>query len=211
MVDGEGSKRLFAGWLFELYHFTLNANRHMPLAAAHATTKSVREELSKHYAEEWDHYSFFSRALEALGYSSELIKSSQPLPMTSEMANFMRQAARVDILAYAACSAVLEGTTLDEDAYTSYYDKVAKCYDIPKGAIQPLFDHVALDKEYGHRSLFMIICENVCRLDKNRADLILSYGHQMAEHVLAWTDNIWSYYSNDANPVPRLPFELGKN
>ena len=34
MMSGKGSARLFTGWLIELYHYTKNANRHMPLSAA---------------------------------------------------------------------------------------------------------------------------------------------------------------------------------
>ena len=35
MMSGKGSARLYSGWLFELYHYTRNANRHMPLSCAH--------------------------------------------------------------------------------------------------------------------------------------------------------------------------------
>src|SRR5271165_3794392 len=35
MMSGKGSARLFTGWLIELYHYTKNANRHMPLSCAH--------------------------------------------------------------------------------------------------------------------------------------------------------------------------------
>ena len=36
MMSGKGSARLFTGWLIELYHYTKNANRHMPLSCAYA-------------------------------------------------------------------------------------------------------------------------------------------------------------------------------
>ena len=35
-MSGKGSARLFTGWLIELYHYTKNANRHMPLSCAFA-------------------------------------------------------------------------------------------------------------------------------------------------------------------------------
>src|SRR5438445_619165 len=35
MMSGRGSARLFTGWLIELYHYTKNANRHMPLPCEH--------------------------------------------------------------------------------------------------------------------------------------------------------------------------------
>src|SRR5262249_27384312 len=42
MMSGNGSKRLFTGWLIELYHYTRNANRHMPLSCAHSRDKLIK-------------------------------------------------------------------------------------------------------------------------------------------------------------------------
>src|ERR1700737_75939 len=59
MMSGKGSARLFTGWLIELYHYTKNANRHMPLSCAHAQEKPIKQLRAKHYAEEWNHYHYF--------------------------------------------------------------------------------------------------------------------------------------------------------
>ena len=67
MMEGRGSKRLFRGWMVELYHYTRNANRHMPLSVAHAQRKPVKALRAKHYAEEWNHYHYFMKSLKALG------------------------------------------------------------------------------------------------------------------------------------------------
>src|SRR5207248_2743186 len=45
MMSGRGSARLFTGWLIELYHYTKNANRHMPLSCAHAHDKPIKQHL----------------------------------------------------------------------------------------------------------------------------------------------------------------------
>jgi hypothetical protein len=42
MMSGAGSARLFTGWLIELYHYTKNANRHMPLSCALAHEKPIK-------------------------------------------------------------------------------------------------------------------------------------------------------------------------
>jgi len=42
MMTGKGSARLYTGWLFELYHYTRNANRHMPLSCAHTHSKPIK-------------------------------------------------------------------------------------------------------------------------------------------------------------------------
>src|SRR5581483_5653493 len=59
MMSGKGSARLFTGWLIELYHYTKNANRHMPLSCAFAHEKPIKQLRAKHYAEEWNHYHYF--------------------------------------------------------------------------------------------------------------------------------------------------------
>jgi hypothetical protein len=135
MMSGRGSARLFTGWLIELYHYTKNANRHMPLSAAHAHEKPIKQLRAKHYAEEWNHFHYFMKSLKALGFTEPQIAESVPLPMTLALSNFMRQAARHDILAYSICSAVLEGTTTDRKTYNPYYEKSGELYGIPREAI----------------------------------------------------------------------------
>ena len=207
MMEGRGSARLYAGWLFELYHYTRNANRHMPLAAAHCRNKPVKALLAQHYEEEWSHYHFFSRAARAMGFAAEEVTRSQPLPMTAEMADFMRQAARTDVLCYAACSAVLEGTTTDGSAYTPFYERMQSLYGVPEGAVKPIYDHLALDAQYQHADLFAEICRHEGTLTAERASRVLDFGHQMVEHIWLWTDEIERWYGDPARPMPRMPFD----
>ena len=208
MMSGKGSARLFTGWLIELYHYTKNANRHMPLSAAHAHEKPIKQLRAKHYAEEWNHFHYFMKSLKALGYTEAQIADSVPLPMTLALSNFMRQAARHDILAYSICSAVLEGTTTDRKTYNPYYDKSGELYGIPREAIQPIYAHLDLDVKYQHSDLFRDILEHVPEMSAERASTVLDYGHQLVEHIWLWTDNIEKYYQVESNPVPRRPFDV---
>lgn len=207
MTSGRGSLRLFAGWLIELYHYTRNANRHMPLSCAHTREKALKALRAKHYAEEWNHYHYFSKALRALGFSDASIAESVPLPMTLALSNFMRQAAREDILAYSICSAVLEGTTVDRKAYNPYYESCAQHYGVPREAIQPIYAHLDLDVQYEHSDLFLDILRHVDAIAAARAARVLDYGHQLVEHIWLWTDNIERYYDVESNPCPRRPFD----
>jgi len=208
MMSGQGSARLFTGWLIELYHYTKNANRHMPLSAAHAHEKPIKQLRAKHYAEEWNHYHYFMKSLKALGYTEPQIAESVALPMTLALSNFMRQAARHDILAYSICSAVLEGTTTDRKTYNPYYEKAGELYGIPREAIQPIYAHLDLDVKYQHSDLFRDILEHVPEMSAERASTVLDYGHQLVEHIWLWTDNIEKYYQVETNPVPRRPFDV---
>jgi pyrroloquinoline quinone (PQQ) biosynthesis protein C len=208
MMSGRGSARLFTGWLIELYHYTKNANRHMPLSCAHAHEKPIKQLRAKHYAEEWNHYHYFMKSLKALGFTESQIAESVPLPMTLALSNFMRQAARRDILAYSICSAVLEGTTTDRGTYNPYYQRSAELYGVPKEAITPIFAHLDLDVQYQHSDLFRDILEKVPEMSAERASLVLDYGHQLVEHIWLWTDNIEKYYQVESNLVPRRPFDV---
>lgn len=211
MIQGDGSAQLYAGWLFELYHYTKNANRHMPLATAECSHKRIKTLLAKHYVEEWNHYDFFANALMALGYTKKEIENSKQLPMTAEMSNFMREAARRDSLAYAICSAVLEGSTVDRKSFNPFYEAVKKHYQVPEGAVKPIYDHLVLDKQYQHANLFREICEAAGTLDAKQVSVMLSYGYQMVDHIWMWTDNIWKYYRNPENPIPLRSFDIYKD
>jgi hypothetical protein len=162
---------------------------------------------AKHYAEEWNPYHYFMKSLKALGFTESAVKNSVPLPMTLALSNFMRQAARDDILAYSICSAVLEGTTTDRGTYNPYYEKSEKLYSIPHEAIAPIYAHLDLDIKYGHSDLFLEMLQTVDEISAKRAGKILDYGHQLVEHIWLWTDNIEKYYDDEKNPVPRHSFD----
>jgi hypothetical protein len=147
------------------------------------------------------------KSLKALGYTDEAISQSVPLPMTLALSNFMRQAAREDVLAYSICSAVLEGTTTDRKSYNQYYEKSKEAYGIPQEAIQPIYAHLALDVQYQHSDLFHDILKHVDTISSARATRVLDYGHQLVEHIWMWTENIEKYYDSDKNPVPRRPVD----
>ncbi|HEX3344516.1 MAG TPA: iron-containing redox enzyme family protein, partial [Polyangiaceae bacterium] len=161
MTSGRGSARLHSGWTMELYHYTKNANRHMPLSSAHSREKAIKLLRAKHYAEEWNHYHYFAKALRYLGFTNEAVEASVPLPMTLALSNFMRQAAREDILAYSICSAVLEGTTVNRSNYNPYHEKVIELYGVPREAVKPIYDHLDLDIQYQHSNLFLDILGTV--------------------------------------------------
>jgi pyrroloquinoline quinone (PQQ) biosynthesis protein C len=207
MMSGRGSARLHAGWTMELYHYTKNANRHMPLSCAHAREKAIKLLRAKHYAEEWNHYHYFAKSLKYLGFPGEVVEGSVPLPMTLALSNFMRQAAREDILAYSICSAVLEGTTVNRKTYNPYHEKVVELYGVPREAVKPIYDHLDLDIQYQHSNLFLDILNTVDSMPAARGGRVLDYGHQLVEHIWMWTDSIEKYYGDESNPVPRRPFD----
>ena len=208
MMNGRADVNVFIGWLFELFHYTKNANRHMPLAVAHCTDKRIKTLFAVHFKEEWNHYHFFRRALQAFGFSKEEVENSDPLPMTEQMSNLMREAARQDVLSYAICSALLEGTTIDNESYDNFYGVVKEKYNLPEEAIRPIYEHLELDEKYGHSDLFLEICNGIREVSIERAENAVRYGSLMSENILAWSENISEYYSNKFSEVPRTKADI---
>jgi len=208
MMNGTADVNVFIGWLFELFHYTKNANRHMPLSVAHCADKRIKTLFAVHFKEEWNHYHFFRRALEAYGFSREEVENSDPLPMTEQMSNLMREAARKDVLCYAICSALLEGTTIDNESYDNFYEIVREKYSLPKGTIKPIYEHLELDEKYGHADLFLEICEGIQSISVERAEEAVKYASLMSENILAWSENISDYYSNKFSEIPRVKADI---
>src|SRR5437868_4112114 len=50
MTSGKGSRRMYSGWLLELYHYTRNANRPMPRLCAHTKEKPRNDTPTKPHA-----------------------------------------------------------------------------------------------------------------------------------------------------------------
>src|SRR3989442_561126 len=212
ITGSEGRRQLrLSDRVVELGEYTKNASRNMPLSCAHAHEKPIKQLRAKHYAEEWNHYHYFMKSLKNLGFTESQIAESVPLPMTLALSNFMRQAARQDILAYSICSAVLEGTTVNRKTYNPYYDKSAELYGIPKEAIAPIYQHLDLDVQYQHSDLFRDILQHVPEIPAQRASEIHDYGHQLVEHIWQWTENIEKYYQVESNPVPRPQFDFARD
>jgi hypothetical protein len=146
-----------------------------------------------------------------MGLRTAEVRESAPLAMTMEMSDFMRQAARTDILCYAVCSAVLEGTTTDGRAFNPFYEKVQQLYGVPREAVKPIYDHLELDAKYQHANLFEEICAHEGWISTEHAAQVLDFGHQMVEHIWLWTDAIERYYGDASNPMPRLKFDAYKD
>ena len=124
--------------------------------------------------------------------------------MTLALSNFMRQAAREDILAYSICSAVLEGTTTDRGTYNPYYEKSAELYGIPQAKRSRRSTRTSISTcSTSTRISSSTSSRQVESMSAERAALVLDYGHQLVEHIWLWTDNIEKYYQNESNPMPR--------
>jgi len=202
LTSGQLSISSFAGWMLENFHFIEGATKRLSLVTATSNkNRKIRELFSQHFIEEYNHQLFFLKALQRLGFSKSQVLNHTPLPSTQAIINHMRESARTDTIAYAACSAFLESTGGDRKDGMLFYDALTKHYDKEqKGIIKPLVDHAFLDEEYGHNDWLEKVCSCVAVLDKERSDEALSAAQMLVETLKMWTWDMSVHYEN-------IPFE----
>ncbi len=208
MTSGRGSKRLFTGWLIELYHYTRNANRHMPLSCAHTREKPLKLLRAKHYAEEWNHYHYFTKALKALGYTDDTVVTSVPLaddpgPVQLHAPGGARGHPRLLHL--------LGGAGGDHHRSADLQPVLREVRRALRAAPRGHPAHLRPPRPRRAVPALGPVPATSWRrcppCPAARAGRVLEYGHQLAEHIWLWTDDIEKYYSDEANPVPRRPFD----
>ncbi|PYC17752.1 hypothetical protein [Pseudomonas mosselii] len=195
LADGSLPRPVFIGWVIESWFFIENVMDRLPMAVAHTEDRAIRSIFAQHFSEEWDHYGFFERSLDALGVGHELRAQLQPLPSTRAIQNLMRAAARRDCLRYAACSGFLESTGRDRDAARQFFDRVAAFYDREQGqAVKPMLDHVSLDEDYGHGDFVEKVATRIGAISRARALAALREGYALVETLEMWSEDIFRFY-----------------
>lgn len=208
LVEGTLNRRVFIGWAVESYWFIEGVLDRLPLAAACSENAKLRCVFTQHFSEEWDHFNFFVRTLDALGITAEQRRVGQPLPGTRAVLHWMRDAARRDSLRYAACSGFLESTGNDRAAARSFFDHVAMHYDTPdRVAVTPMAEHVSLDEDYGHNTMVENAANCFPSISQERCQQALQSTYGLLETLEMWSSDILRYYAASSSlPVtsPRI-------
>lgn len=195
LAGGTASYELVLGWLVETYHFIRGANARLPYAVAQCLPGRQRNILVEHFAEEYDHDKLFVQSLACFGINEPDVRSMRPLPGTQAVIDWMRAAARLDVLAYAACSGLLESTGSDAVAAQRFYDALEAHYSFAPGFIAPMRRHIELDKGFGHGHVMRDLFETEGEIELKRADLVAQTAHGFVETLEEWFFDILSHYS----------------
>ena len=193
LSEGTAPRSLFDGWVLENFHLIEGVTLRLGSAVAHCADPAVRQHFIKHFAEEYNHCEFFHRSLAALGVRDEDLVDSQPLTATRAVIDWMRDAARQDPLAYAACSAFLESTGADRGSADTFYARLSAAYDAR--AVKYMASHAKLDEEYGHVGFLEKICVELGKVDHARADRALRYLAGFVETLELWSTCIERHYA----------------
>lgn len=197
LAEGTASRNVFLGWLVESYHFIEGVTQRLPMCICSCWDPRMRAHFVRHYSEEYDHRRFFLKSLAAAGLDD--VESRTALPGTRAVLTCMREAARRDPLAYAACSAFLESTGADRNGARSFFERVAQHYDSPGTPIvSPMVDHVGLDESYGHDGFIEKICKEIDTVCRERADAALGAAWLLLETLEFWSQDILDHYSTHA-------------
>jgi hypothetical protein len=198
-------RSVFIGWSIESYWFILGVLDRLPLAIASATTADVRGVFARHFAEEWDHFRYFERTLDTLDITQEQRNQAEPLPTTRAIQNWMRAAARRDVVHYAVCSGFLESTGRDRDVARTFFDRLASHYcDRGRQSVAPMAEHVSLDEAYGHGGFVEKVLGSQNKIDINRARSALNAAFGLVETLEMWSTDIVRHYSQ-SNSLPLTP------
>lgn len=213
LADGSLPRPVFVGWVVESWWFIEGVIDRLPMAIANTEDPAIRAVFSQHFAEEWDHFTFFERALDALGITANMRANARPLPSTQAVQNLTRSAARRDPLRYAACSGFLESTGTDRTAARLFFDLVGKCYDgTERRAVRPMMDHVTLDEKYGHGGFVEKVVNEIQEIEWERAHAAIRDAYALVETLEMWsTDILRHYQSPDAFPLSSARAYRGAN
>jgi hypothetical protein len=195
LAAGSAKHSVVDGWLIETYHFIKGANARLAYAISQTTDASIRSIFVHHYIEEYDHYKFFAESLERRGISVDDVERLGPLPTTTAVINMARRAARLDHLAYAACSGLLESTGTDAKRAREFYQELARHYDSGNtGFVEPMLAHVALDEAYEHGSVMQDIFRGAKVVSSERAARIIECASIFKDTLLLWFSDILRHY-----------------
>jgi hypothetical protein len=195
LVEGTLPREIFLGWLIESYHFIDGVSLRLPMMISRSADWRIRRHFVRHFSEEYDHRHFFLTSLAAAGFDLPDVINRPPLPGTAAVLNCMREAARRDPLAYAACSAFLESTGVDRDNARRFFDRLRQGYDLPGSqVVRPLLEHVGLDEDYGHGSFIEKICGEFGEISRARVDAALSAASMLTETLQFWSQDILEFY-----------------
>ncbi|WP_145519254.1 MarR family transcriptional regulator [Yersinia mollaretii] len=219
LYEGHEPASIMIGWAQENMHYTRSVMSHMPLAAQYATTLAEQQVQFRHLSEEWDHYHLFMAACQSTGISVDSLNESRPLASTLNITLFMRNVAKLGVLVYNACEALLEATTDNGQAVVDFYQTVGQQHNLPNIFTDELIHHLIVDKEFGHINIFEHLLENYPALPASTVTSIFSSCHQLADWFEIWNDDIYQHYrqtepssiaSNELPPITsHQPLQAG--
>ncbi len=209
MTSGVANRAQIIGFAFEKYHYIEGAHEHMAIAAANSTPEMMPH-LARHFIEEYTHGDIYRKGLKSL-FQDDLILSSQPLPSTRALVNYLSETAQRSSFAYYAGNEVLQMTENTDDGASKpiddFYAAMRKHYPYSDKLIASFIQHTNADQNLGHSNVFKEMCESIPPLTRREVVDAMNVARSMTEHLMLFMDGIDTWYGSNES-VPRVPCSL---
>ncbi|MBU3056544.1 iron-containing redox enzyme family protein [Pseudomonas indica] len=210
LPEGNLPKTTLIGWLLEMYHYI----KDFPLAIGSAI-KSVEASnpdlavlLEKYSNEEMGHEMFVLNTLENMGFSTEEVITSEPLPSTKLIGFMMRDMFEKHPLSVLLMAALVEAQEFDADNIKIFQENLEKKYKLPQAAMAPYFKHQEIDNNLGHSQLLSNNLHLFREINEPTLDAIINKLHDLKHAFELQSLEIKHYYSDlSGKYFPRQPIK----
>jgi hypothetical protein len=183
------------GWLLESYHYTRGAAFHIPPVLDHTAGKPIHEEWRTFFEEEVTHWRIYRRCFTEFGWRWPLAEC-EPLPATRRFLNALRRAAEHSRAAYASVMMFIEQAPMAPDLSSDpLFGSLVRHYNLPRRAIQPLWEHAVLNRTLGHEVLGQRTLAAELMLNAAQIDDILDCLNEVIRANVAMLAEIEVFYS----------------
>jgi len=195
LFDKSMSKTVLIGWMFEMYHYVADFPHAIQVAADRAKGE-LRAVLTRYAQEEHGHEEFVVQALLNLGFSRSEIVSSRPLASTRALCLLMRDVFTTHPAAALLLAHMVEAAEVPEDMLLARRTKIEHEYELPRNALEPIFQHQVIDAALGHQSLLSRHRHLIPDSPEPLLDAVVSGMHDIKHMFELQSEEICSYYGN---------------
>lgn len=186
-----GAPAAVLAYLVETRHYLAAAPYRMApgIGPALSVTEPVRL-AAHHVVEEADHDVYFEKALVSLGCPPDLIREARPGPVTAEWIQVMRAVSELGPVPAALCSGLLESTAADTSAVARWHELLAETGQLPRPAVDAIFEHVATDLGLGHGANWRKCLRAVAVITTDDLAAGMNAVSVVAEMIVRWLDSL---------------------
>lgn len=199
LASGKADLNLLYGFTLEYYHITTNAHPSISPTLAYQQERGCKEVLRQFYLEEQGHDELIMKSLLGVGFSREEVANSIPLPYTSAIMDLLTSFAVKDPLTFMTLLFIFEGKPWEEDLYV----ECLSLYDVPDEFIRHQKAHADINNQGEHGLVSREMLSQLDYISYSEKIRVFHNVQTLVETTYKMHDNIYNYYSNKKNPIPR--------
>ena len=195
------SRRALTGYALEYFQIVRQAPGLIAPALGTTTSWRVQKLLQSFLASELNHDEMLGASLRALGMRPEALEYAQPLPATFALC------ASLGVYARQHPTSFYSLLFLFEKPSQRFHDElVAYCRDsdVPEAFWQPIVQHASINDEFDHEDISLALMREVDAIPPEEQTVVKKHLMIAIETMALQEQQIFDYYDNPANVVPRV-------